>query len=404
MKEQKSHSFFEFVPKIAQDPIMVSLKKFNDSTNENKLNLTIGMIKDECGLNLKELKSVKSAESLILSENLNKDYTPMSGTPEFLSAIQNLIFPFDKFDPIESNILVMQTISGGGALRSGSELINKFITNKIYLSNLTFSPYKSIFRHLEVETYPYYNREKKELDFDALLSFLEKLEINSVINFQLSSHNPTATDPTQEQWQKVADVCSKKGLIPFFDIAYLGYANSSIEEDLFAIHLFKRKNVEMLIAYSSGKSFMNYSDDTGALLLTSKDRTKLAYIKSQLYEINRSLFLLSAIYGSRIITKILNDPKLKELWLNELKETWDSLVHKRNMIIDAFEKEEINNIDYLRKQKGVFMFFDLSPKQVDYLADSHAIFVVPGGRINISSLPLDKVTYFAKALKECLNN
>ena len=284
------------------------------------------------------------------------------------------------------------------------EFIKKMITNKIYLSNLTFSPYKSIFRHLEVDTYPYYNREKKELDFDALLSFLEKLETNSVINFQLSSHNPTATDPTQEQWQKIADVCSKKGLIPFFDIAYLGYANSSIEEDLFAIHLFKRKNVEMLIAYSSGKSFMNYSDDTGALLLTSKDRTKLAYIKSQLYEINRSLFLLSAIYGSRIITKILNDPKLKELWLNELKETWDSLVHKRNMIIDAFEKEEINNIDYLRKQKGVFMFFDLSPKQVDYLADSHAIFVVPGGRINISSLPLDKVTYFAKALKECLNN
>ena len=97
--------------------------------------------------NLKELKSVKSAESLILSENLNKDYTPMSGTPEFLSAIQNLIFPFDKFDPIESNILVMQTISGGGALRSGSEFIKKMITNKIYLSNLTFSPNKSIFRH-----------------------------------------------------------------------------------------------------------------------------------------------------------------------------------------------------------------------------------------------------------------
>ena len=149
---------------------------------------------------------------------------------------------------------------------------------------------------------------------------------------------------------------------------------------------------------------MNYSDDTGALLLTSNDRNSLAKIKSQLFIINRGLFSFSAIYGSRIITKILNDPKLKELWLNELKETWDSLVHKRKIIIDAFEKEEINNIDYLRKQKGVFMFFDLSPKQVDYLADSHAIFVVPGGRINISSLPLDKVTYFAKALKRCLNN
>ncbi len=34
------------------------------------------------------------------------------------------------------------------------------------------------------------------------------------------AHNPTGIDPTDEQWNKIADVIEKKEHMPFFDVAY----------------------------------------------------------------------------------------------------------------------------------------------------------------------------------------
>lgn len=34
------------------------------------------------------------------------------------------------------------------------------------------------------------------------------------------AHNPTGVDPTKEQWAAIADVCERRGHLPFFDVAY----------------------------------------------------------------------------------------------------------------------------------------------------------------------------------------
>jgi hypothetical protein len=41
------------------------------------------------------------------------------------------------------------------------------------------------------------------------------------------AHNPTGVDPTPEQWQAVADLCKRKGHLPFFDVAYQGFATGA---------------------------------------------------------------------------------------------------------------------------------------------------------------------------------
>ena len=38
------------------------------------------------------------------------------------------------------------------------------------------------------------------------------------------AHNPTGVDPTPEQWEAIAELCRKKGHLPFFDVAYQGFA------------------------------------------------------------------------------------------------------------------------------------------------------------------------------------
>ena len=39
------------------------------------------------------------------------------------------------------------------------------------------------------------------------------------------AHNPTGIDPTREQWGQIADLCKRKGHLPFFDVAYQGFAS-----------------------------------------------------------------------------------------------------------------------------------------------------------------------------------
>lgn len=38
------------------------------------------------------------------------------------------------------------------------------------------------------------------------------------------AHNPTGIDPTPQQWEAIAELCKRKKLLPFFDVAYQGFA------------------------------------------------------------------------------------------------------------------------------------------------------------------------------------
>lgn len=58
------------------------------------------------------------------------------------------------------------------------------------------------------------------------------------------AHNPTGIDPTAEQWAQIAEVCIKKGHLPFFDVAYQGFATGSLDKDAFAPRLFVEKGLE----------------------------------------------------------------------------------------------------------------------------------------------------------------
>lgn len=68
------------------------------------------------------------------------------------------------------------------------------------------------------------------------------------------AHNPTGIDPTPEQWGKIADLCLKKGLVPFFDVAYQGFASGSLDQDAFSPRLFVQKGLEIFVAQSYSKA------------------------------------------------------------------------------------------------------------------------------------------------------
>ncbi|XXG47129.1 hypothetical protein AAC387_Pa02g1822 [Persea americana] len=79
------------------------------------------------------------------------------------------------------------------------------------------------------------------------------------------AHNPTGIDPTPEQWEKIADVIQEKNHIPFFDVAYQGFASGSLDEDVSSVRSFVSRGLEVLIAQSYSKNLGLYAERIGAI-------------------------------------------------------------------------------------------------------------------------------------------
>lgn len=73
------------------DPILGLADSFRSDTRENKINLGIGVYKDETG-KTPVLTTVKKAEKYLLENESTKNYLPISGIPEFGAVTQALLF------------------------------------------------------------------------------------------------------------------------------------------------------------------------------------------------------------------------------------------------------------------------------------------------------------------------
>jgi aspartate/tyrosine/aromatic aminotransferase len=396
-------SIFSNVPMADECKVFKYLKQYESCTDPEKMNLTIGVFDDGKG-GIVEFECVKKAQEEIAKASFNKEYAPIGGMNEFTNSLKQIFFD-PEFKPLkEERILFAHVATGGSALRIGTELITKFLTNKIYVSNETWDLYTNIFCRLQVERYPYYNREKKCLDIAALVDFLGGIDNGSVISLQLSCHNPTGLDPSNEEWDRIAEVMAKKNHLAFFDAAYLGYSTGNISDDLYPVHKFADLNVEQWIAYSSGKCFSTFSEDIGALIMIFNKKEIVNNMRSHYIIHARSLYSFAPLYGSRIINTIIEKPELRELWHKEQREIFERVKNLRAKVIEETEKKGITglNIDNMKKQRGIFCFFDLTDEQIGHLANKYSIFVGPRGRINLTGLIEEKIPKFANALKETL--
>lgn len=58
----------------------------------------------------------------------------------------------------------------------------------------------------EGRDYRYWDEKNRCIDFTGLAEDLQNAPENAVIILHACAHNPTGCDPTQEQWQKIADI------------------------------------------------------------------------------------------------------------------------------------------------------------------------------------------------------
>ncbi|KAG9853524.1 aspartate aminotransferase, partial [Aureobasidium melanogenum] len=321
---KKSTSLFNNLETMPGDPIFGLMALYAKDPAEKKASLTIGVYRDEEGKPW-VLPTVKKVEKIIAEDvATNHEYLPMEGLQPFVESARDLLFG-NPSASLTSRIGSLQTISGTGAVHLGARFLNDSLSPKrIWVSDPTWGNHHAIFDvaapNVEQKMYPYYDAATCSLNFTGMMETLERdAQPGDLILLHACAHNPTGIDPTKEQWEKIADLCERKQLFPFFDSAYQGFASGDVDEDAWAVrHFVSRGTLELVVAQSFSKNFGLYGQRVGAFHIVAADQDAKDKALSNLIHLQRAEISNPPVYGARIVAFILRNEELKREWEQDL--------------------------------------------------------------------------------------
>lgn len=394
---------FEIVAAAPPDPILGLGEAFQKDPRPGKINLTIGVYRDDAG-RTPILDSVKEAESKLLSDEATKGYLGIDGLTEFNRLAGELtlggIVASDR-------IAAAQTPGGTGALKVAADFLYKsFPQARVWCSNPTWPNHFSVFEvaGLETKVYPYLAADKRSLDFSALMDTIEKeARAGDVICLHACCHNPTGIDPTPEQWSDLAELTAQRGILPLVDFAYHGFGDG-LEEDRAGVKEIAQQHEEFLVCSSYSKNFGLYSERVGALLAVCANSEATSKVGSSVKQSIRANYSNPPRHGGAIVATILSDAQLKSRWMKELAEMRERIHAMRAQFVKGM-RDVGCKIDYsfLLSQRGMFSYSGLTPLQVDWLQKEKAIYMVGSGRINVAGITSQNLDVLCKAINEAIS-
>ncbi len=387
------------------DSILGLTEAFRNDPNPRKVNLGVGVYKDEAG-KTPILDCVKAAEKMLLERESTKSYLPISGDPTYAAEVQKLLFG-EAGEVIASGRAATAHAPGGtGALRVGGDLLKKFYPNaRVWISKPTWANHKGVFKTagFELAEYDYYNPTTRAVDFEAMVKSLEKVPAGDVVLLHACCHNPSGVDLTNDQWTKVAAVGASRGWIPFLDFAYQGFGEG-VEQDRFGIEAFAATGVDFFVASSFSKNFGLYNERTGALTIVSPSAAEAAVAMSHLKTTIRVIYSNPPAHGGLVVATILSNAELRAQWLDELAAMRDRIKAMRVALVEGLTARKVKgDFSSIISQRGMFSFSGLSDEVVQWLRANKSIYVVAGGRINLAGLTRANIDYVCDAIAEAMN-
>jgi aspartate/tyrosine/aromatic aminotransferase len=381
-----------------QDSILQLMAMYRDDPRADKIDLGVGVYKDATGLT-PVMRAVKAAEKRLWETQTTKTYTGLAGEPDFHAAMTRLILG----DTIETDrISAAATPGGTGAVRHALELIRMAAPGaKIWLSNPTWPNHPSIIRYLgmPMAEYRYFDAATRGVDMDGMLDDLHRVAPGDVVLLHGCCHNPTGANPTDADWQAIADVLFARGAVPLIDLAYQGFGDG-LEEDAGPTRMIAARFPEVLIAASCSKNFGIYRERTGILIALS-DPARRGLVQSNLAFLNRQNYSFPPDHGARVVTMILDDPALRADWQAELDEVRAGMLALRQSLAEELRRAtNSDRFDFVADHRGMFSRLGLTPAQVERLRLEHGIYMVADSRINIAGLNARTVPLLAAAIAQ----
>jgi aspartate/tyrosine/aromatic aminotransferase len=264
-----------------------------------------------------------------------------------------------------------------------------FPAARIWVSQPTWSNHVKVFEQagLKVGAYPYYDPLRRDLLFDEMLEAVSRLPKGDVVFLQAATHNPTGLDPSPDQWHALCEVVVQRELVPFFDVAFFGFARG-LREDLEGLFCFCEAGCDMLIASSLSKSFSLYNERVGALSVVGGTVTGAANAFSHVLHLIRGSYSNPPLHGAALIAELLADARLAALWERDLQWFRDRIGGVRGRLARLLQERGVSrDVEYLVRENGLFTRLDLEATQVERLREEHALYLGGGGQLNVTAIP-----------------
>lgn len=388
---------FEQVEEYPVDPIMIGADYFAADPRKDKLNLTVGIYQDEHG-QTPVLKAVKLAERKLIETQSSKSYLALTGDAEYCRVLGHEIMG----DAYDDGWVSAQTSGGAVALRIMADLLAQMPKPpNVWLQTPTYGNYVPILTAARARfaQVPYYDRLKAEITFNQMFDGLKAAQVGDVFLMQGVCHNPTGADMTAKQFDTLLDLLEARGIVPWIDLAYLGFAQSW-DADCAMARKIAARFPECIVCITLSKSFGIYRDRAGALFVKTRavDRDRM---HRALSAIVRSGASHAPDHGPSVVRTILQDDSLKRLWLDDLDRMRARVAGVRQQIVET-ERTLLgtDQLAYIGKQSGMFSLLPLTDAQETALTRDHGIHVVKGGRVNVARLGADDITKLIVAISD----
>ena len=382
--------------------IYFSYQAYKEDDFPMKVNVGVGAYRCDEGLPF-VLPCVRKAEAILQASQLDHEYSGIAGCVDFVNHALEFVYGAgaDSKPLHEGRIAGVQTLSGTGGLRVMGEVLKEFGHTEIYVPNPTWGNHIPIFRNsgLEVKKYAYYDFDNSELDFANLIADIKKMPQGGCILLHVCAHNPTGMDPTIEQWKEISDAVKERGLLPFFDCAYQGFASGDARKDAAPLRLFVEEGHNLALVQSFSKNFGLYGQRVGALSVVANSVEEAKRVQSQLKVHIRPSYSNPPRHGARIVSTILKDDQLTEEFIEECKGMASRIDSMRTRLRGKLEElGSTRDWSHITKQIGMFAFSGMSKEEVEGLRDKHHIYCTLDGRISMAGVTSKNVDYIAESI------
>ncbi len=251
---------------------------------------------------------------------------------------------------------------------------------------------------MRLERYPYFDAARRAVAFDAMLTHIDALPPGSLVLLHACCHNPTGADLAPDQWQALAAVIERRGLVPFVDLAYQGFGDD-LDTDAAGLRTLVQRVPELLLAISCSKNFGLYRERTGALAVISANGTARAALATHQARLARRIYSMPPDHGAAIVARVLADAALRQHWQQEVSSMVSRMKSLRTLLASRLTARlPGHDFGWITRQRGMFSLLGLPEADIARLRDEHHIYMPPDGRVNVAGISEANVDYVADAV------
>ncbi len=391
---------FETLTALPRDAILGIMALFREDQDPGKIDLSVGVYQDESG-NTPILECVRRGERQLLEAQQTKSYVAIAGNSGFNAGMEALLFGADHPALRDGRVSTVQTPGGSGGLCIAAHLLLRAQPDaRVWLSDPSWPNHLPLLRlaGLTLAQYPYYDYQNHHIDFDAMLEAFEKLGRGELVLLHGCCHNPSGADLSPKQWQALAELFERRGIVPFIDIAYQGLSQG-LEEDAFGVRVMAERLPEVVVVASCSKNLGLYRERVGAVSVVSKDARSAEIALGNASNVARGIYSMPPDHGAAIVAEILHDDELRALWLEELREMRNRLNDLRRLLVDKLaERNAPRDFSFIARERGMFSFLGISKEQVVRLREEFHVYMVESSRINVAGVNQSNADTVADAI------